>query len=431
MRLLPPDDGPPKDGFKTFDLFNRRALADTICNSFAHFDDNRVVLVNGAWGSGKTYFIKQFENHSQDCGFYPIYFDAHEYDYTKDALGSILSEFANHANQLIDDVDAISILADSAGRVALAGLRGLAMGVAEVATAGVASQVKGRVETALSTPERLSSAVVNRVLDTRDAMSCLRDSITDIASRISRTSKKEPLIIIDEIDRCRPDFALEVIEIVKHIFPTSGVRFIISADLENLKSIVNVYYASNFDSNNYLMKFYNVRFDVSEYKSRNKHILDAYGEYHERECLQPLTESLTSACAILKISAKKNGFTIRQMQRCYQYLALSYCQLKDGSFDAAPPFVFISLALASGGNIPTKIRNNQLIMKDVTNLLGIDEGDESGASRFILSYFEYIFNMETKDEWSWASILSRYNFVEESDSLRIVLEKYFDNFSPP
>ncbi|EPE9323938.1 KAP family P-loop NTPase fold protein, partial [Enterobacter asburiae] len=67
-------------------------------------------------------------------------------------------------------------------------------------------------------------------------------------------------IIIDELDRCRPSFAINLLEIVKHIFNIPGVVFVIATDTEQLQHSIKVVYGNDFSASHYLSRFFDRRF---------------------------------------------------------------------------------------------------------------------------------------------------------------------------
>jgi predicted KAP-like P-loop ATPase len=69
------------------------------------------------------------------------------------------------------------------------------------------------------------------------------------------------IIFIDELDRCRPLYAIECLERIKHIFGIKRLIFVLSIDKKNLaKSIQSQY--GNIDTNNYLRRFIDLEFDL-------------------------------------------------------------------------------------------------------------------------------------------------------------------------
>ena len=69
-------------------------------------------------------------------------------------------------------------------------------------------------------------------------------------------------ILIDELDRCRPSYAVEMLETIKHIFDIPRVVFVLATDTEQLQHAVKVIYGSEFDAYTYLSRFFNRRFSM-------------------------------------------------------------------------------------------------------------------------------------------------------------------------
>ena len=69
--------------------------------------------------------------------------------------------------------------------------------------------------------------------------------------------KELPLfILIDELDRCRPNYAIELLENIKHIFDIPGIVFIVATDSKQLSHSINAVYGSKFASEKYLKRFF-------------------------------------------------------------------------------------------------------------------------------------------------------------------------------
>ena len=68
------------------------------------------------------------------------------------------------------------------------------------------------------------------------------------------------VIVIDELDRCRPTFAIDVLEVVKHMFSTDGIVFVLASNQTQLSHSIASVYGDRFDSLGYLKKFFGVTF---------------------------------------------------------------------------------------------------------------------------------------------------------------------------
>jgi hypothetical protein len=75
----------------------------------------------------------------------------------------------------------------------------------------------------------------------------------------AKKAEKPIIIIIDELDRCRPDYAVKTLEVLKHFFDIPGFVFVLALDEEQLESSVKCLFGTeNFDG--YKRKFINNSF---------------------------------------------------------------------------------------------------------------------------------------------------------------------------
>lgn len=91
---------------------------------------------------------------------------------------------------------------------------------------------------------------------------CLRAINPDSSLRI--------VIFIDELDRCRPEYALRLLERIKHYFDTDRVTFVFSVNLSELQNMVKHCYGESYDSVRYLDKFFDCRIQPGWTKTENK-----------------------------------------------------------------------------------------------------------------------------------------------------------------
>ncbi|TOL41491.1 hypothetical protein CGH98_24085, partial [Vibrio parahaemolyticus] len=71
-------------------------------------------------------------------------------------------------------------------------------------------------------------------------------------------------VFIDELDRCRPSYAVEMLEVIKHFFELDNVVFVVATDTEQLQHAVKAVYGQLFDAQLYLGRFFRRRFSLLE-----------------------------------------------------------------------------------------------------------------------------------------------------------------------
>jgi hypothetical protein len=100
-------------------------------------------------------------------------------------------------------------------------------------------------------------------------------------------SKDKLVIFVDELDRCRPTYAIEMLERIKHLFSIENIVFVLSVDQSVLhESIKGFYGSSNISAENYLRRFVDIEYCLPE-PSIDKYI-DFLIKYHGLE--QYITE---------------------------------------------------------------------------------------------------------------------------------------------
>jgi hypothetical protein len=92
-----------------------------------------------------------------------------------------------------------------------------------------------------------------------------RKALGDLASQVaSLNPSSKVVIIIDELDRCRPTYAIELLERMKHLFDASGVVFILGIDRSQLNHSIRSLYGSEFDATGYLRRFIDLDYRLPE-----------------------------------------------------------------------------------------------------------------------------------------------------------------------
>ena len=94
-------------------------------------------------------------------------------------------------------------------------------------------------------------------------------------------SRRKPdcllVFVIDELDRCRPTFSIELLERVKHIFDVPGMVFVLGVNRDELCSSIKLIYGA-IDADVYLRRFFDMEFLLPEASSENfcRHLIERY-----------------------------------------------------------------------------------------------------------------------------------------------------------
>lgn len=91
-------------------------------------------------------------------------------------------------------------------------------------------------------------------------MDAFRNALIELTGPGSDGFPNQKLIFeVDELDRYRPDYALPVLEIIKHFFNIDGVHFVLGVNLKELQNSVRARYGTGNDGDRYLQKFLHVQ----------------------------------------------------------------------------------------------------------------------------------------------------------------------------
>ena len=82
-----------------------------------------------------------------------------------------------------------------------------------------------------------------------------------MAKTLSESHQGRPLVVmIDELDRCRPSYAVELLETAKHLFAVDHIIFVLAVNRSELAHAIRALYGSGFDAEGYLGRFFDVDF---------------------------------------------------------------------------------------------------------------------------------------------------------------------------
>ncbi|HCH0656785.1 TPA: NTPase KAP [Enterobacter asburiae] len=218
---------------------------------------NLVINLNAEWGAGKTYFTKRLaktisENHPT------VYIDAWKEDFSDDPL---LTVFGSIKEQLTGQSDQFTQIMNKT----IDNLGPLLKSAAPIIVKGLVKKYTG-IDNTSDISKTLSTKLLELHAEKAKKITTIKSGISDWVRYIKQKDgieKNLPLfIIIDELDRCRPNFAIKLLEITKHIFNISGVVFIIATDTEQLQHSIKVIYGNEFSANQYLNRFFDRRFHL-------------------------------------------------------------------------------------------------------------------------------------------------------------------------
>ncbi len=245
---------------------NRKQEGETLTKLVGAYNDGFTMAINGSWGSGKTTFIKMWQQDLKNNGHETILLNAWENDFVSEPLVAILGEIKilfeemieENSNKIKEQVDRGLETINNNWRELLGSL--VKEGVKLIPIVG-----EGVVNLGEEFLEQQKDAFTEEI----NSYSKKKESIQNfrlILSRLVATLDKKPLVfIIDELDRCRPDYAVELLEKVKHFFSVDGIVFVLAIDKEQLSASVRGHYGSDtLNAEEYLRRFIDLEYTLKE-----------------------------------------------------------------------------------------------------------------------------------------------------------------------
>ena len=246
------------------DVLNRAQIAARLTNLLQNQSSPFVISIHGYWGTGKTFLLKRWQKDLETQGFKAIYLNAWEDDFCDDPLLAILGQLAEYFQE---------------GQ-----LKGLARQILDVAAPLIWQNISGVLNKAtginLQVPSKEQSErdFIQEYLDQRATKDKLKKHLERMSAAVNDATGRPMVFIIDELDRCRPTFAIELLERVKHIFDVRNVVFVFGINRDELCSSLQSIYG-NIDADVYLRRFFDMEFTLPQADSEKfaRYLIGEFG----------------------------------------------------------------------------------------------------------------------------------------------------------
>lgn len=246
------------------DKLNRKNIAVNLIDILQKFDtsDGLIIAIDSAWGGGKTTFIKMWKNMLDSESKIPnFYFSAWEDDHTKEPLVAIFSELHSYLKSIKIDKGKLEKLSNIADKFFTKNIPMVSQAIVKKMFENAGINDKILQELTASLTENTATILLEYYEKEKETISQLKKIINEILTnkKIAVSNDMPFIIFIDELDRTRPTYAIEMLETIKHLFGIPNLIFVISIDKAQLsKSIQAVY--GDIDTQNYLRRFFDLEF---------------------------------------------------------------------------------------------------------------------------------------------------------------------------
>ena len=361
------------------DVLDRREIADRLTSIVRGQDVPFVISLDGHWGTGKTFLLKRWQRDLEGQGLTAIYYNAWEDDFASDPLLAITAQLSEYlergtfASTVRELVRLGAALADLAAPLT-------PLGHIWVLLRSAFRKLMKRQ----APPEGL-----RRYREGRATTATFRQRLRALGSEVGEETGQPLIFIIDELDRCRPTFAIELLERVKHICDAPGIVFVFGINRrEMVKSLESVY--GEIDAGTYLRRFFDMELVLAAPDAERfcRHLLKRYrldaffssvskSRRDDSDFTQFRVMSETLAFIVGTM-----GLSLRDMDHCVRLLSLAARDVQPGEL-LHPELLSVLLAL--------KVANQELYRRfvdgtargaDVINYMNTRRGSPEVGTRY-------------------------------------------------
>jgi nucleoside-triphosphatase THEP1 len=347
-----------------------RVLTD-IVNTYA---DGFVLAINNEWGTGKTTFVKMWQQQLKNEGFQTIYFNAWENDFDSNPLVALMSELetiTNAKNKKVfkSVVEKGAVLVKNiAPALAKSLIKKYVVDIDDIAVDAVENATKASTE-----------ILEEEIKEYADKKKTIIEFRKELEKFVQQADNTKPLIfIVDELDRCRPNYSVVVLEQIKHFFSVSGIVFVLSIDKNHLASAVKGFYGSEqIDSNEYLRRFIDLEYSIPKPSTKDfiKYLFEYYSFKDFFSSLERMqfrefhndSENFTSMADFL---LTKSNATLRQQERIFALTRLVLCSFKINEY-TFPHLLFLLIYLKIiRVDLFQQIEKGELTLQELSDSIG-------------------------------------------------------------
>lgn len=310
----------------------REVYADNLTEIINTYSNGFVLAIDNKWGAGKTTFIRMWEAKLRSSEYKTVYFNSWENDLEVDPFVGIMAEL----KKIGVGEPAFEDLVLKAGEISTKALPILLKGVVSKFIGD------GSLKEMLALISEESSGFLKGQIDSysnrKESISVFKNQLKDFVKQISDS---KPLVyFIDELDRCRPDYAVLVLEKIKHLFSVPGIVFVLSIDKEQLCNSIKGFYGSDkVDSVEYLKRFIDIEYILPQPEVKNycEFLYLRYGfsdffHSEERSKIEELKSDAKDFVEFSIILSNSENHSLRSIDKLFSHTYLVVKQVVSNHF---------------------------------------------------------------------------------------------------
>ncbi len=257
MRLKPKELPVTEEAPFQNDLLNRSEFADVLTKIVRQVEHSVVIGLNSPWGTGKTTFLTMWIQAMKNQGIPCVYFSAWETDFAESPLVALIAEITAGVNKLPGPKN-------SQAKEIVKRLESHIPVLLKVFPAILQAAAKhaGLGDVLAELLKECGQAAISQYVEMKTTIKNFREDLGELVAELPGNGSL--VLVIDELDRCRPDYAIKLLEQVKHLFSVDKVVFVIGMDREQIGHSVRALYGDGMNSEGYLRRLVDVDIRLPE-----------------------------------------------------------------------------------------------------------------------------------------------------------------------
>lgn len=379
---LPLLDIPDENPFK-FDKLERRPIVEFLSALIERAGGPFVLALDSPWGTGKTTLVRMLDAELKRNNYSCIYFNAWQVDYITDPLVALVSSIDKVKLGVEGEVEAtFKEHMKKVRRVTSLVAKRSAIAAAKVLTAGVLD-LGSEMEDAVT---ELAGDSVSDIVESFQKESLLLDKfraeLEGAIKLLPASGKKSTLVFfVDELDRCRPTFAIELLERIKHLFEVPNILFVLSLDKQQLEASIAAVYGQDINASEYLRRFIDLEYLIPTMKTKqfveNLFTRFALDDIFSQRTHPELQGDKSNFIAFFTALAEAVPLSLRAQERCLTRFRIVMDQTPNDHY-LEPILVALLIVLKSSQpDLFSKLCRGEATYREVTEYLsGLSGGKE-------------------------------------------------------
>lgn len=350
------------------DLLGRQGEIENLTTLLSNLTPPMVLAVNGRWGAGKTTFVQMWASHLKLQDFPVLSFNAWATDFSEDPLVAFLGEMNQNLDEYLIGQGAVSESWEKCKKIGGEIAKRSVPALVRIATAGVIN-VDGLVRD--EAIELLGGAAADAVKAYEHTRSSIEEFKESLAVAISEATAQLPLVIfVDELDRCRPTYAIQLLERIKHLFDQPEIIFVLSLDREQLCHSIKAVYGEGLDAAGYLRRFVDVEYTLSspDPKIYIQQLYKSFGLeqlFKERNKYREFQHDWEHVSNTLYWLCQAYSYSLRDIEQLFARVNLALRATKENQYSFPSLLVFLIALRSQEYNIYYKFVSDEGVLKPV------------------------------------------------------------------